>query len=149
MKRIIFILIVLLNGCNFHDELYYEIAPEVQIHVDTFYEEAAKRGVRLEKTNLIVMYELCDGIKCKWSDLYGLSFKEGDQRIVYIVDDYLVREEPDALECLVFHELGHALLYRSHTTEYSIMGERNNLLEYKGNPELREWLLDELFTPRK
>lgn len=149
MKKIpILFFAIMIAGCNFNDDLEYRIDEPLKPHVEAFFEEAAQRGIILEKINLRAIYAPNTYGACP-SDAWGVSKRHGDQRVIFIPEDPWLMEEPSALEQLVFHELGHALLYRGHTNEFSIMREAMILTAYEDDPELRKTLLDELFKPYK
>jgi hypothetical protein len=127
------------------ENVEYRVDAELVPYVDKFFEEASLRGVHLDKYNLRVMIRPDD-------ELIGASGRSetmGRQRVVSIRQDAFdiwTSRCPEALENLVFHELGHALLYRDHCKQYSIMQAEISQKEYAGKPELRKTLLDELFS---
>lgn len=147
MKTVIILVITLISisSCtSFDQELTYYVEPELQIHVDKFYEEAAKRNFSLEKYNLMVVFD--DNLRPS-----GLSKKVGDQRVVYIQREtynfYMGRNEIEVIEFLIAHELGHALLYKPHDNiENSIMNQSTSMHSYEGNPAKRKEMLDYLFN---
>jgi hypothetical protein len=102
--------------------------------VNEFYHEGSKRGVVIEKYNLVVCF---DAIRESDHLVGGVSNSMGFQRVVRINVRY---QESKLLKRIVFHELGHALLFRKHTNNPdSIM-----------NPELHnstvtDAMIDELF----
>lgn len=143
MRPIITIILFALCSCtDFDQTLSYQVDPKLAPFVDSFYAEAQKRGITLYKDNLIVRFtDNCPGCN-------GRSTVEGDQRVVVInrwsYDGYIT--DSAAIEFLVFHELGHALLYRPHNDPaLSIMAADAPLRIYKGNDSLRTVLINELF----
>lgn len=106
------IAIFLFTGCLPKKE--YNIEPELQPIVDRFFAEGRARLVFLRQDNLIV----------KWADLPagtgGRSSQDGlqRQRVVKINRLYKGRF---IIPHIVFHELGHACLFRGHVTYTSIM----------------------------
>lgn len=112
--------LLLLGSCTWVD-VDYSIEPDLQPYAEAFYNEASAHGVRLTKENLVIMTRV--GLKDE--GMWGVSRKEGRQRIIYIDAEYyndMVRgNHQDRVEFLVFHEMGHALLGRHHTADQSIM----------------------------
>jgi hypothetical protein len=146
MKKFV-IFFLMLSGCNFVDDYYYAVDPLVESHVDKFYEEANARGIDLDRTNLTVI--VTPHFK-KFESGAGMAIQEGGQRFVYLWDEvveYYMEDCPECVENLVFHELGHSLLRKEHKTDtLNIMGISTSFHVYEGKPELREQLLNQLFT---
>jgi hypothetical protein len=146
MKKLV-IFLLMLSGCNFVDDYYYSVDPLVEPYVNKFYEEAAERGIDVDRTNLTVI--VTPHIKSFPSGA-GMATTEAGQRMVYIWDEvveYYMEDCPECVENLVFHELGHSLLLKEHTSDtLSIMGITTSFHVYEGKPELREQLLNQLFT---
>jgi|SRR5690606_4482439 len=152
MKTLAYALVLLFSSCSFLDENHYYVDPLLEPFVDKFFEEADKRNVPLCKCNLTV--RLQHGHHKK-RGAYGTS--EGTAlttslRSVVLDYDAVIYDLQDTgtvlwTERLVFHELGHAILYRKHTKSYSIMNNRNDDYreDYYNDPEKREILIDELF----
>jgi Zn-dependent peptidase ImmA (M78 family) len=130
----IIILLMLLASCTLIDEAEYKVQPELEVMVDEFFTEARKRQVHLNKMNLIVYYA---DIK---KDIGGDSGRNGSQRVVRINLKY---KDSRVIKHIVFHELGHALLYRSHTDRPSIMQPQVK------DPMMTEEYIDELFGFRR
>lgn len=144
MRKIAILFILTVYGCDFIDEYQWRVDPFLQPAVDAFFNEAAARGIYIERNNLVATYGPPIP-ECQF-DCYGVSMPEGSQRYIHIVVDSFYNAHPEALEALVFHELGHAVLYRPHTEPFvSIMAERFHLQTYEGKPEVRERFVDELF----
>lgn len=145
MKAIIPLLSIVLTGCfsSMDQEPIYKVDPKLNTYVDSFFNLSDSLGRHLNRENITV--QLRSGLEDMGD--WGLSTKMGDQRIVYIDQDffdfYIKTNHPDRIEALVFHELGHALLLRKHTNEYSIMNV-NIPLGYK-DKSVRDILIAELF----
>jgi len=111
------------SGCAFDQTIEYRIAPDLQKHVDQFYQEAQSRGIDLKHKNLIVEWGSI------WDDgRMGHSHKKGSQRIVTIDISFKAETETHK-EVIIFHELGHALLGLNHTT--GIMSEHPGFTIYE------------------
>lgn len=120
----------------------YYVAPELRDAVHQFFIEAAARGLEIPHDGLTVIFHDLTG------DTIGLS---NGHRSVFIDREttlMLDNSEEDrlTLECLVFHELGHALLRREHTGGLSLMNSSGQSdLFYKRFPSIRKHMIDELF----
>lgn len=124
----------------------YRVETPLRPYADQFFKEAAARGVHLKKENLVVI--LRDRL-INEEGTFGLSFKEGSQRVVFIDRDYFNTYEnseyPERIEFMVFHEFGHAILGLPHIDlPNSIMSAKECALcgQYLKN---RDELLNELF----
>ena len=145
-------IILLLFGCDNFFETEYKVHPKLKPYVDRFYEEALNRLILIDRENLIVRFEDMDCCS-------GKSIQRGNQRIVLIDYDsytYGVDEGHDFIDPetglslgvqeTVFHELGHAILFRDHENGYTIMtkdGKWNN--DFNMHADKRKILIDELF----
>jgi hypothetical protein len=143
MKIILFVL--LLFSCGSFDQVVeYKIDPLLKPAVDKFYAEALTRGINLQKTNLIA---IVDNRAIDPANM-GEVQMVGDQIVVLINKNQYERFLNDGdtifVERLVMHELGHALLDRSHTSGVSIMNSGDYYYEYKRD-SFRKVLIDELF----
>ncbi len=142
-----FIFIGFLQSCSinsFDQHIEYRVDPLLKPYVDQFYEEAEKRGVELQRVNLIVALNT-DVINPNY---LGVSQLIGDQRMILINQKYYDRfmNESDSLsvERLMFHEMGHAILNRKHILAFSIMNSGSYYKEYRID-SLRDVLIDEMF----
>jgi hypothetical protein len=148
MKNILILILttIFIQGCfsSFDQEVEYKIDPLLKPYVDTFYEEAERRGLALQRYNLIVTI---DSYKIDPYNL-GESRKEGDQRVVLInkkhYDRFIAEGEVRFIERLVMHELGHAVLDRRHLQTFSIMNSGSYYQEFKVD-SIRTALINELF----
>lgn len=129
-----------LMGCQEPFGHEYAIDEELEPYVEDFHHEAELRGWNLPRMNLIMLIK--DDL-----DYRGLSLNRSGQRLIYIDREYYHRaidyeHNPVLIEFVVFHELGHSLLGRAHSTDrVSIMNIKN--VDYSG--ATREEFLDELF----
>ena len=93
----------------------YSVPAEVEPYVQHFRDETQKRGKTPVTDNLIITFGTTQG-----SDVCGQCLLEAGQtpRITISTDAYCWRSANDnERECLIFHELGHCLLSRSHRTD--------------------------------
>lgn len=142
-----FIFIGFLQSCSlnsFDQDIEYRVNPELKPYVDLFYEEAEKRGIKLQRVNLYMNLDSSDKVVNPFKS--GASFIQGSQKTV-LIDTYSFQTNTDIQnEVLVFHELGHTLLNKSH--DDSGIGIMNTYLIsndsiYKKN---RDAFLKHLFT---
>ena len=90
----------------------YSVPAEVEPFVQRFRDEIQKRGQKPVTDNLIIAFGETQG-----SDACGQCLLEAGKtpRITLSPDAYCWRNASEnERECLVFHELGHCLLNRSH-----------------------------------
>lgn len=149
MKKIIFLLFTF--GClsPFDQELEYKIDDRVSEEVNAFFSEAEKRNIYIDKQNLIVIVTQPGGrfTKKGSENLAGLSITQGYQRIVFISEEFVVNNQSEKrklnIEFLIFHELGHALLYLNH------IDNRDHIMNSKVNTKYsdlnRSKYLDDFF----
>ncbi len=149
MKNLLtsFLLIITLSSCHFDPTIEYRVDPELTPYVEKFFSEGQKRGIILERENLVVI--IYDGLE-KDENVWGLSTKEGKQRVILIDKDYFEfnRDNGNPLrnESIIFHELGHAILGRGHCTGGdSIMDITSCFYTYCYTGDVG--IIDELFTP--
>ncbi len=149
MKYLIALFILaILPACQFEMDqtIEYRIDPELSSYVDSFYFEAEKRNVYIPKDNLIVCFADHIDNNLAVNNNSGSQIKVTVDRQDYnwIINNW----GHDAVENLIFHELGHGLLKRSHNDpNESIMASGLSLQAYINNPEKRKILVDELFNP--
>jgi len=109
---ILCLLLPLLYACNKNKNKIVE--KELEIYVDRFFEEAALRAIEVSDDDLEVVFkDLSDEGVCG----FGYFMFEGtDLRKVEINPDFFcwLSKNEFGRESLVFHELGHALLRRTH-----------------------------------
>jgi hypothetical protein len=126
-KLILFFLLIATLSCQKQplEPTVYQIDKELQPYVTIFTDEAKKRGIEIKYENLIMTFDststnLCG--KCTKQPAEG-------QRTIIIKKDFLCWKgvPKQNQEALVFHELGHCLLGRSH---------RDDLLPNKADASL-------------
>ena len=164
MRFACFIALLVLGGCNRDDDFkpVYEVPEEVQPLIDAFIQEASLRGVSITITNLIVTYD--DNPASAVCGSCNSSAPPTDvQKTITLNSKAPCWIEPLELETLLFHELGHCVLGRSHLGDLlpngdpkSIMIENNVGLyapclypidgEPCDNTFKRDYYLDELFN---
>lgn len=164
MKRIIYLLVVffLFSGLTCYKDVVIEeipivsIDPDLQEYVDRFFNEATLRGKSLSKENLEVVFK---DIGYKYCG-YGYPSYPGNPGLRRVEIDtepncWIERNDTEK-ENFMFHELGHALLNRSHLSNFlangmskSIMCSSDfcNVWDYYNQYTIgtRSYYLDELF----
>ena len=114
-KRCYAVLLFIAFGCSNQKDIepVYEVPDEFQYIVETFIEQAALRGKNFQISNLIIRYDdelesnvcgRCNAVSSLDTDI---------QKIILINTDkcWLNNSQKEAL---IFHELGHCFLGRSH-----------------------------------
>jgi hypothetical protein len=128
MKKsyILLLLLLAILSCQKVPDPELKIPTEVQPYIDSFVAEAKKRGIDIKIDNLIVEFGNTNGdFVCALC-----QFPTAKQR--YIV----INKDPDcwknayeqARESLVYHELGHCYLSRSHKTDKFANGIYKSLM---------------------
>ena len=140
----------------------YSVPAGVETYVQRFRDETRKRGQTPATDNLIITFGSTQG-----TDACGQCFLDPGQtpRIILSTNAYCWQSASDnERECLIFHELGHCLLYRSHRTDrfpndaYISLMNPNDVSVYAtcrypiGNDDCdkrprRAYYLDELVAP--
>lgn len=127
------------------------ITPEMKPYLDLFIVEAKVRGVNLHIDNLI----MAPTDSLNDSDTLAICYYEFTPRVL-IGTDFWAWAAPLTREQVIFHELGHCLLRRSHNDD-SILYEGSYIPESIMSrylfPEYyyetyRDYYLDELFHGR-
>lgn len=163
MRFSIYTAILLFTGCSQENDFkpVYDVPEELRPIVDTFVREAAHRGVTVSITNLIINFSEDPG-QAVCGSCNSASLMAPVQKVVTINSGMPCWTEPQELENLIFHELGHCILGRSHTDSRLPNGEprslmvENNISLYSpcvyqigdepcNNLFKREYYLDELF----
>jgi hypothetical protein len=117
-KTLAFIITVLFFACQEQQPVeptIYSIDKDLALYLKTFTDEAKTRGIEVKAENLIMKFGLSSGEACGEC----IIEKSNGQRTVIISNDvvcweFAVRQNREAL---VFHELGHCLLGRSHRND--------------------------------
>lgn len=165
-KNIAIVLLLISWSCSKDEDFValYDVEPEYESMVELFVQEAASRGVVLTINNLILKSD--DNLD---PELCGLCNSLGDpaqlQKEVTINRGRGCWENPQELEALVFHELGHCVLGRGHLTDTLPNGDPKSMMinanltvyapcryvfgqaEDCNNVHKRDYYLDELFDP--
>jgi hypothetical protein len=143
MKSMILIVgILMLANCELIDQNHFDIEIGLRPFVANFYDESIKRGVRVQRENLLVYLMKLDGLMGETMTSTAIPTIHIDEAIF----DKYINKKPLYIEYVVFHELGHALLHRDHLDSYTIMTANNKMLySYDNSEQARKLLLDELF----
>ncbi len=169
VKNLLFILIGwVVLGCADSEapfEPTYEVPEELIPFVESFFQEAQSRGFVVTQDNLIIRYgdQREQGICGHCNSLANL---DQQQKIVTITaPDQFCWNNRQQLEALIFHELGHCLLNRTHHNATLPNGDPASLMVensisqyspciYQINDDedcnftfKRDYYLDELFEP--
>ncbi len=150
MKTISILLLALFAfACTERTEFHIEAS--LQPYYDAFMQEASKRSAPLDDVGNLIMIVRPNALK----DYGGLAVTRkipGGQHYIYVDFDYFNTHTPEQLKIIVYHELGHCYLNRSHNTNYSIMNPKISALgipECNSNPQIcankYAWLITELF----
>ena len=152
--RFIYIILfvwLLYPGCREDDQVEVSIDPEVQPYLDMFIGEAAVRGleIKIEEYALSITIEQIDR-----ANVAGQCTQaEGSYNHIVIDPAYWRGYTELNREALVFHELGHCLLDRSHLDDQDEYGYCISLMESGAGActrvytaENRDKYLDELFS---
>jgi hypothetical protein len=142
---------VFLFACDNYDD--HETYPDLQIYVGRFIEEAHSRGWDFDPSIIDAVY--VDRINMNSTTFcgYGYSnYKDTGGRRIEISKSCNWINSPDAdREVLAFHELGHAILNRTHDNIKDCNGEPISIMSqtfptYKAaETEKRTYYIDELF----
>lgn len=140
-----FLSLFLLITCNKETD-FPKIDPSFQEYVDRFAAEGSSRGVNLNLQSLIVTYSDTLLSYCGYGIPNAVSISRRAN---------CWQNQTDAnKEILFFHELGHAILKRSHDNSILPNGDYKTMM-FGGNqfnlysedtPERRKYYLDELFN---
>lgn len=121
---------ILLSSCK--KDLVYNVPASIQPYVDEFISEAALRGITLEIDELVVLFEqdlVVDGIVaaglCQRSNRGTPTIKLDTTSINW-------RSNLSSREQLIFHELGHCVLDRSHLEDRLANGNYKTTMRPSG-----------------
>ena len=127
------------------------IEAELQVHFDAFVTEAASHNIEIDLST-IDLGGYVKNIETDGTMGQCISYTDGSKNVVV---DEQIWDRLDALEreYVVFHELGHCILQRSHNDEQdtngvceSIMQSGDRLCQSNYTITNRSILLNELFT---
>ena len=115
-----------LAGCEQRFEPVYDVAGDLEMHVDAFLDEAALRGHQLTINNLILEYdqELARSV-CGICN--SRSPSPNVQKVIRI-NPHCTITYHEQIEALVFHELGHCVLGRDHDSELLPNGDPKSIM---------------------
>jgi hypothetical protein len=125
------------------------IGSDFKMYVDRFVSEAASRGYKIDVSQLIVTYSDTMNYYC------GYGLYSSIQVLISSRSSCWQNQSDMNKEILMFHELGHAILGRSHDNTKLLNGDYKTMM-FGGNqfnlyssdtPERRKYYLDELFNP--
>lgn len=154
MRFFFFLLVVfgLLSSCSEEDVIGINIDPELQVHLDNFVKEAAKRGLLIDYNRLGVSIVVT--IEDVEDHVPGLCNRDGGTREIQI-DRLFWNSQASELkrEWIIFHELGHCILGLGHNDAVDDMGRcvsMMNGVDYSCTQlyttETRDNYLDGLFS---
>jgi hypothetical protein len=130
IRRILFTcLISIAAGCMKHqaESPVYKVPAELSQYIESFISEAATRGHSIQKNNLIMQFSTGnDGSLC--ASCNSTSLDPGIQKIISIYNVNPCWFNDQELETLIFHELGHCILGRIHTTDTLPNGEAKSIM---------------------
>lgn len=148
-----------LASCTPEEVDPFSIPDEVLPYVQSFEEEAARRGIALSIDELIVEYGT-DLESSSGGEAIGQCYVPNNRnpipRIVLDTASYSWKQNEYSRELVIFHELGHCILDRldhrddklSNGNFASLMlTSSNNLYGPRLNTFKREYYIDELFDP--
>lgn len=127
------------------------IEVELQVYFDTFVSEAATHGVEIDLT-LLDIGGYVQNIESAGTIGQCISYSDGSNEVVLDARNW-DRIDNQEKEYVVFHELGHCILKRSHNDSQdnsgvcqSIMQSGEGLCQNRYNLDNRPAMLQELFT---
>jgi hypothetical protein len=144
----VIILLLVLSMCSKENNTPAVIAPDFKTYVDRFVSEAASRGVNVDVSKLSVSYSDTLKYYCGWGDYKNKAI------FISSLDGCWKTKSDLNKEILLFHEMGHAILGRSHDNNKLPNGDYKTMM-FGGNqfdlysedsPERRKYYLDELFN---
>jgi hypothetical protein len=164
LKKILLICSLVTLGCKKQNNhpWTYSVPAEYQSYISSFIQEAAIRGHTYNINNLIIQYNSTLPPEfCAQSNV--ISSENNVQKIIFINPMIQCWQNDLQLETLIFHELGHCILGRSHDSTYMPKGDpksimiKNDITVYSpciypigdscNKQYRRAYYLDELFDP--
>jgi len=148
----LFLIITIILSCD--KDPIYSVPDRIQPYIDLFIAEAASRGVDLEIEDLVVLFE--EDLEVDGVQAAGICTRSRKDPPTIKLDNTTVnwRSNLSSREQLVFHELGHCVLNRSHLDAKMTNGNYRSAMRPSGEqiygPVLnlfkRDYYLDELFN---
>ena len=143
MKAIFLVLFlaVFAFSCSDDNDTMFSVTPELSTYVESFYTEAALRGVNPPKTNLVAKIDT----NCQSS----IQISKDDEQWIMTMDKEIFDSMTAAgnpnnkIESMIFHELGRIILNRELSSGNSIMNGNIKMNGYTNAQ--RSALIDELF----
>ena len=160
-KNILIAFIFLTLSCQKKNNFIYNVPAEFEPHVKKFISEANARGHFISIDNLVIQYDNSPSLLiCATSNT--ISAQNDVQKIISIKAQKCWQNDVQ-LETLIFHELGHCILGRTHDSNLLPKGDPKSIM-YPDNIELyspcvyaidpacnnlyrRAYYIDELFNP--
>lgn len=145
MKNLMVILAFAFCSCSdFLDQDHFEVDADLKYYTDKFFAEATNRGLDIRPNSLIVTLGNCS----ETDGVIGITKYKSITTVIIDKEFFESRKLIDSLmiETIVFHELGHAVLYRDHSDNYSLMNPNKYVSDYRLNKEKRIVLIDELLS---
>lgn len=140
MKRILLVTcMILFIACS--EEEHKVIPPELVSYVTEFEVQAKIHGVKINTSKLSIVYGHTMPTEfghCHYRNPH-IIYKKVIVTLDSAYSAYTLKYHPERMYALIFHELGHGLLRRDHTTGPSIM---NPAFSQTGDWKL---YVDELF----
>jgi len=122
----IFLIGSFLAGCGHGFEPIYDVAEDLQVHVDRFREEAAVRAYELTINNLIIEYDAA--LPPSTCGICNSHSRSNDIQKVIRINPQCPITYNEQIEALVFHELGHCLLGREHDLDLLPNGDPRSIM---------------------
>ncbi|MFM9908199.1 MAG: hypothetical protein ACKVOW_02555 [Chitinophagaceae bacterium] len=115
IRKELLLAIVFFIGCKKETKFspVYDVPENFQIYVKNFLQEASSRGYQYTIDNLIVKYD-SSLAAATCGKVNVISSENNVQKIISLNPFLGCWENPQELEALIFHELGHCFLGREH-----------------------------------
>jgi Zn-dependent peptidase ImmA (M78 family) len=139
------------SSCTEYAENEVKISPKLQSYFDTFAKEAAERGIEVDFAKNGIFGDL--DIITSSTGAVGQCFhnKNSPNRVLIDVR-YWNKIDSNSKEFLIFHELGHCILFREHLDSkksnghcISIMHSSEDVCKFEYDKNSRKEYIDELF----
>jgi hypothetical protein len=147
------VFLVLSTGCHKEEKTTPFIDESLQVYFNRFVEEGSLRGVEVDFGQIEVEGFLDNTLQTTVSGQCQHDINQPDR--VIINQSFWNRADAMKREFLVFHELGHCYLNRSHLDGknssgfcLSIMHSGANICQNAYSEDTRSYYLDELFNEK-